>query len=157
MWERDGIRVLQPFDRHSKIDRNRLLNLLRVITANPNHSLPCARHLHGSPCSDPACCEGRSWLTPIDIIHAPHDDQYGMHIDTLLPSIKMYIYPHMVLGTMTAHSTLSTARTPRAKRCSSFCTARASRPQRASGTAKRREPSSEMCGSPSLVIHRSHQ
>lgn len=94
MWERDGIRVLQPFDRHSKIDRNRLLNLLRVITANPNHSLPCARHLHGSPCSDPACCEGRSWLTPIDIIHAPHDDQYGMHIDTLLPSIKMYIYPH---------------------------------------------------------------
>ena len=93
-WEREGIRVLSPFDADSEHDRSRLLNLLRMITADPSHHLPCSRlRINGTQCTNPACCEGRSWLTPINIIHAPHDDQYAMHIDTVVPSIKMYIYP----------------------------------------------------------------
>ena len=93
-WELEGIRVLSPFSAHSWADRNRLLNLLRMITADRDFKLPCGRALvNGTSCGDPACCEGRSWLTRIDITHAPHDDQYSMHVDTLLPSIKMYIYP----------------------------------------------------------------
>ncbi len=94
-WDATGMMLLYHFNASELSHRRRLLNLLRTIIAAPALALPCHNRKKGA-CTEPACCDGRSWLVANHIVHDTHEGTYDMHVDCLLPSIKMWLYPNGV-------------------------------------------------------------
>jgi hypothetical protein len=94
-WDETGMLLLYHFNASKLEQRQRLLNVLRTITASPELKLPC-RHGRKNKCAEPACCDDTSWLISNHIVHDTHEGTYDMHVDCLVPSIKMWIYPNGV-------------------------------------------------------------
>lgn len=92
-WDETGMLLFYHFDASKLAHRQRLLNALRTIVASPELKLPCRLSRKTSVCTEPACCEGQSWLVYNHIVHDSHEGTYDMHIDCLVPSIKTWLYP----------------------------------------------------------------
>ena len=60
-WDETGMLLLYHFNASKLEQRQRLLNVLRTITASPELKLPC-RHGRKNKCAEPACCDDTSWL-----------------------------------------------------------------------------------------------
>ena len=75
--ERDGFLTFGPFNGGNETHRRHLLRLLRLASAEPGLSLPCARGCHL-----PHCCDSASWLHAHTLVHREGDDQYETHSDT---------------------------------------------------------------------------
>lgn len=101
--EAEGYVVFTSFDRHSGIDRRRLLAALRVAAADSTLRLPCGSAAFpaeaGGGCDVeryPECCDGNSWLKVEEHTHFAHDSQYEMHSDTFQPTFKFWIFEEPV-------------------------------------------------------------